>query len=37
MTILIHFYWPVLAVSLLIGLISGMLAFRRGGPKPRRR
>ena len=36
MTILIHFYWPVLVVSLLIGLISGMLAFRRRGPKPRR-
>lgn len=36
MTILIHFYWPVLAVSLLIGLVSGMLAFRRRAAKPRR-
>lgn len=35
MMILIHFYWPALAASLLIGLVSGILAFRRRAPKPR--
>jgi len=28
MTILLHFYWPLLAAALLIGIASGMLAFR---------
>jgi hypothetical protein len=26
--VLIDYYWPVLAVSLLIGVASGILAFR---------
>ena len=33
MMTLIHFYWPVMLVSLLIGVASGVLAFRRRGPK----
>ena len=28
MTVLLHFYWPLLAAALLIGIASGMLAFR---------
>jgi hypothetical protein len=28
MMVLIDYYWPVLAVSLLIGIVSGILAFR---------
>ena len=36
MMTLIHFYWPALAASLLIGLVSGILAFRRKGPESRR-
>ena len=35
MTIIDH-YWPVLAVALLIGFVTGMLAFRSRGAKPRR-
>ena len=34
MTIL-GYYWPVLVVALLIGIVSGVLAFRARGPKPR--
>ena len=33
MTIL-GFYWPVLVVALLIGSVSGVLAFRSRAPKP---
>lgn len=33
MTLLIHFYWPLMVASLLIGLVSGILAFRRRGLK----
>lgn len=33
MTTLIHIYWPMLLVSLLIGIVSGVLAFRRRSPK----
>ena len=35
MMTLLHFYWPALAASLLIGLVSGILAFRRKNPKSR--
>ncbi len=34
MMTIIHFYWPMLVVALLIGIISGVLAFRRRGPIP---
>ena len=37
MMTVVHFYWPVLVVSLLIGLASGILAFRRRSPKQRNR
>ena len=30
------FYWPVLVVALLIGIVSGVLAFRSRAPRPRR-
>ena len=29
MTILWHFYWPVFSAAILLGLISGLVAFRR--------
>lgn len=29
------FYWPVLVVALLIGIVSGVLAFRSRAPRPR--
>ena len=29
------FYWPVLAVALLIGIVSGVLAFRSRASRPR--
>ncbi len=35
MTILAY-YWPVLVVALLIGIVSGVLAFR-GTPRRKRR
>lgn len=28
MTTIFAYYWPVLVVALLIGIVSGMLAFR---------
>ena len=30
---IIAFYWPVLVVALLIGIVSGVLAFRSRGAK----
>ena len=29
MMTLIHFYWPLMIASVLIGIVSGVLAFRR--------
>ncbi len=34
MMTIISVYWPVLVVALFIGIVSGVLAFRRRGPKP---
>lgn len=34
MTTIISYYWPVLVVALVIGIATGILAFRRRGPKP---
>lgn len=34
MTIL-GYYWPVLVVALLIGIVAGVLAFRSGGGRTR--
>ena len=31
---IVAYYWPVLVVALLVGIVSGALAFRRRGPKP---
>jgi len=28
MMIIVHFYWPLLVAALLIGIVSGVLAFR---------
>jgi hypothetical protein len=36
MTTLIAHYWPILIVALLIGIVSGILAFRPSGPPKRR-
>ena len=35
MTTIFGFYWPVLAVALLIGIVSGALAFRTRASRPR--
>ncbi len=34
MMTIVAYYWPLLVVALLIGIVSGVLAFRRRGPKP---
>jgi hypothetical protein len=33
MMTIVAFYWPVLVVALVIGIASGVLAFRRRGPE----
>ena len=30
MIAILTYYWPLLVVALLVGIVSGMLAFRRG-------
>lgn len=35
MTTILDHYWPVLVISLLIGIVSGVLAFRSEAPKKR--
>lgn len=34
MTTILAYYWPVLVVALLIGVVSGVLAFRGDGSSP---
>jgi len=33
MMTIVSYYWPVLLVALLIGIVSGVLAFRTRGAK----
>lgn len=35
MTTILDYYWPVLVVALLIGIVSGVLAFRSAAQKKR--
>ena len=35
MTRIVDYYWPVLVVAVLIGIVSGVLAFRSKRIKPR--
>lgn len=30
---IVDYYWPVLLVAMLVGIVSGVLAFRRRGSK----
>ena len=35
MITILDYYWPVLVVALLIGIVSGVLAFRSRASRPR--
>lgn len=35
MMTIVAYYWPVLGIALLIGIVSGVLAFRSRLPKKR--